>query len=110
MQKCANSLLKGVAFGLLVTMTVPMVMSMEDEDLEKSKNPSLKTTQNVKISALDSSGESQTMDNDGEAISHQTALNILDKNSQQIDRAMRAADRFILKQSKPLKLGGYYQK
>ena len=40
-------------------MTVPAVMSMEDEDLEKSKNLSLKTTQDVEMF---SQNESETVE------------------------------------------------
>lgn len=108
MQKCAKSLLKGVAFGLLVTMTVPTVMSMEDEDLEKSKNLSLKTTQDIEMFSQKESEDSGVIDEKAEDLARQELLKYREQNREQIDRAKKAS-RFILKQ-KPVKLGGYYQK
>lgn len=108
MQECAKSLLKKVAFGLLVTMTVPAVMSMEDEDLEKSKNLSLKTTQDVEMFSQNESENSGVIDEKVEKLAHLKALEILEQNREQINQAKKAS-RFILK-NKPVKLGGYYQK
>ena len=108
MQKCAKSLLKGVAFGLLVTMTVPTVLSMEDEDLEKSKNLSLKTTQDIEMFSQKESEDSGVIDEKVEKLAHLKALEILEQNREQINQAKKAS-RFILKQ-KPVKLGVYYQK
>lgn len=110
MQKCAKSLLKGVAFGLLVTMTVPTVMSMEDEDLEKSKNLSLKTTQDIEMFSQKESEDSGVIDEKAEDLARQELLKYREQNREQIERARKAAERFVLKQRKPLKLGGYYQK
>ena len=108
MKKCGKSLLEKVAFGMLASMAIPTAMSMDDEDSEKNKNFSLKTTQDVEMFSQNKSEDSGVIDEEAEKFAHLKALEILEQNREQINLAKKAS-RFILK-NKPVKLGGYYQK
>ena len=92
---------------MFLTITAPIVMSM-DEDLEKIKNLSLKTSQNVEMFSQKESEDSGVIDETLEKLAHLRALEILEQNRDQINLAKKAS-RFNLKH-KPVKLGGYYQR
>lgn len=107
MLKCSKIFLKGVVLGMLLTITAPMVVSME-EDLENSKNCNLKKIQVFEAFSQNESEDSGVIDEKAENLARQELTRYREQNREQIDRA-RKASRFILKQE-TIKLGGYYQR